>query len=66
MHFDVGPDLRIPPLVTIQEVKGHLGLLHLFADLKRRVNGIPNLPEHLSTLKSEKRWGWFVGLAVER
>ncbi|KAJ7598800.1 hypothetical protein C8J56DRAFT_1092684 [Mycena floridula] len=56
------------PLVEISSVKGHLALLHAFAQLKSKVEecnpaawDIPNVPED-----KERRWAWFVGLAVER
>ena len=54
--------------MKISEIKGHLALLHAFAELKKQVDGdeatvqvVPNV-----TLDRERRWGWFVGVAVER
>jgi len=54
--------------VKIPEIKGHLALLHAFAELKKQVDGdkvtvqvAPNV-----TLNRERRWTWFVGVAVER
>jgi len=49
----------------ISQVKGHLALLHEFSNLKKQVKGlqepIPQMPPYL-----ERRWAWFVALAVER
>jgi hypothetical protein len=64
-QFNIGT-LRTPePLVSISQVKGHLALLHAFAELKKHVEGlqepIPQMPADL-----ERRWAWFIALAVER
>ncbi|TFK20552.1 hypothetical protein FA15DRAFT_708011, partial [Coprinopsis marcescibilis] len=52
-------------LITAPEIKGHLALLNAFAELKKNVHAwpdsIPNMPPD-----EEKRWGWFVNMAVER
>ena len=51
--------------MNISQLKGHLVLLHAFAELKRQVEGlqerIPEMPADL-----ERRWAWFIALAVER
>jgi len=66
--FKIGQSRTSEPLVKISEIKGHLALLHAFAELKKRVDGdeatvqvAPNV-----TLNRERRWTWFVGVAVER
>ncbi|KAF8816815.1 hypothetical protein BYT27DRAFT_7206959 [Phlegmacium glaucopus] len=64
-QFNIGFERTQEPLVNISLVKGHLALLHAFADLKKHVEGlqeaIPQMPADL-----ERRWAWFVALAVER
>lgn len=64
-QFDIGVWRTSKPLVKISQVKGHLALLHAFAELKKQVEGleepIPQMPADL-----ERRWAWFVALAVER
>jgi len=64
-QFEIGSQTTPEPLVKISQVKCHLALLHAFAELKKQVEGlqepIPQMPADL-----EKRWAWFVGLAVER
>ncbi|KAK7037408.1 hypothetical protein VNI00_011158 [Paramarasmius palmivorus] len=59
------------PLVSMSHVKGHLRLLHAFATLRSQ---IINLSERdiedkfpwFTPHNKDKRWAWFVGLAVER
>jgi len=63
-QFNIGSRLTPEPLVNISQVKGHLALLHAFAELKKQVEeqeAIPHMPADL-----ERRWTWFVALAVER
>ncbi|KAF9463652.1 hypothetical protein BDZ94DRAFT_1192440, partial [Collybia nuda] len=67
--FIIGSKRTSAPLVNSAQLKGHLALLHAFARLRQRVDGfdgyvkqaIPLMPDDL-----ERRWAWFVGLAVER
>ena len=64
-QFNIG-SLRTPePLVNLSQIKGHLVLLHAFAELKKQVEElrepIPDMPADL-----ERRWAWFVAMAVER
>ncbi|KAG6915916.1 hypothetical protein DXG01_009286 [Tephrocybe rancida] len=67
--FAIGAGRTKAPLITSNQVKNHLGLLYAFATLKTRVEGInaerneeiPFLPQD-----PERRWAWFVALAVER
>ncbi|KAK0190289.1 hypothetical protein F5146DRAFT_1043593 [Armillaria mellea] len=54
------------PLVTISQLKGHLCLLKLFASLKERVEGLDRSKYRDAPEDKERRWSWFVGLAVER
>ena len=63
--FKVGRVFTDGLLVNIDQIKGHLALLYAFSNLKAEVDeldlGIQNIPDD-----REKRWAWFVGLAVER
>ncbi|KAK0447632.1 hypothetical protein EV421DRAFT_1706368 [Armillaria borealis] len=54
------------PLVTISQLKGHLCLLKHFASLKERVEGMDRSKYRDAPEDKERRWSWFVGLAVER
>ena len=66
-QFSIGSHFTPEPLVKISQIKAHLALLHAFAELKKKVEGlqkkrtIPQMPED-----RERRWPWFVGLAVHR
>ncbi|KAG6819750.1 hypothetical protein H0H93_009050 [Arthromyces matolae] len=68
-NFEIGSLRTTAPLVTTKQVKNHLTLLHVFANLRSQVNSIrvntqqavPFPPENI-----EKRWCWFVAMAVER
>ncbi|KAJ2936089.1 hypothetical protein H1R20_g1003, partial [Candolleomyces eurysporus] len=63
--FKIGGVFTEGLLVNIEQIKGHLALLNAFSNLKNEVEGltvdIKFMPKDL-----EKRWAWFVGLAVER
>ena len=51
--------------MNISQIKGHLALLHAFAELKKQVEGLEDfIPQMPADLKI--RWAWFVALAVER
>ncbi|KAK0447621.1 hypothetical protein EV421DRAFT_150806 [Armillaria borealis] len=55
------------PFVTISQLKGHLCLLKHFASLKERVEGRMDRSQYRDAPEDkERRWSWFVGLAVER
>ncbi|KAF8886972.1 hypothetical protein BD779DRAFT_1673001 [Infundibulicybe gibba] len=59
----------LEPLVRVPQLKGHLTLLKAFVDLRTRIENLDattagDLP-HLPAEK-ERRWTWFVGIAVER
>ena len=65
-QFLIGASYTEGPLVNIPEIKGHLALLRMFAELRNNVAGLgldsaPSIP-----VETEERWSWFVGLAVER
>ena len=65
-QFSIGSHITPEPLVNIPQIKAHLALLHAFAELKNEVEGlkegaIPQMPADL-----ERRWAWFVALAVQR
>ncbi len=65
----IGGRLVPEPFVTIPQLKGHLALLHCFAELKDKVEnmtkaeqaGYPQIPAG-----KDHRWNWFVALSVER
>ncbi|KAJ7134285.1 hypothetical protein C8R44DRAFT_609591 [Mycena epipterygia] len=62
--FTIGPHTT-GPFVSTRQLKEHLVLLDAFAELKTKVDAlsdgeIPHMPS------AERRWAWFVGLAVER
>ena len=67
--FTIGGTRTDSLLVNIPQVQGHLALLHAFAQLRTEIEvsevsltgTIPDMPTD-----KEKRWAWFVALAVER
>jgi len=64
-QFMIGNALTDAPLVSIQETKAHLSLLHAFAELRNSVDAVLG-PILGVQLDKEQRWAWFVGCAVER
>ena len=64
-QFTIGGSKTPAPLVSIAQIKGHLALLHAFAELKKKVEStefsLPNIPK-----EEDRKWAWFVALAVER
>ncbi|KAG6907306.1 hypothetical protein DXG01_009470 [Tephrocybe rancida] len=67
--FAIGARCTNAPLVSSAQLKNHLALLHAFAGLRTRIDGLyPGRNEEIPFLprEGERRWGWFVGLAVER
>jgi len=61
------------PLVSVGHVKGHLAILRAVARMKERVvhgeiggGGEERKEEGKEGKEGEKRWGWFVSMAVER
>jgi len=63
--FTIGSSTTTQPLVRIVEVKGHLALLHAFSELKNQVDALKVPVPHVPADK-ERKWAWFVALAVER
>jgi hypothetical protein len=66
--FTVGGKQTEGPLVTTAQLKGHLGLLRLFYILRETVEAGTDdrLPAWARQIEPERRWAWFVALAVER
>lgn len=69
--YTIGP-YRTAPLLTPSQLKGHLALLGAFSELKTTVEDLKNPTDSESKrfpflpAKKERKWTWFVGLAVER
>lgn len=68
--YRVGLSSLSNPLVTIPQLKAHLALLRAFKELRTTVQDtdakVLGLPVIVVELTPDKRWTWFVGLAVER
>ncbi|KAJ2912588.1 hypothetical protein MD484_g7833, partial [Candolleomyces efflorescens] len=64
-RFKVGGVFTDGLLVNIEQIKGHLALLDAFSNLKTQVEGLELESSYMSK-DPERRWAWFVGLAVER
>lgn len=64
-RFEIGGTYTQGILVDIPAIKGHLAMLDAFANLKKEVQEI-TIPIVDMPYDKEKRWAWFVGLAVER
>ena len=60
--FNIGTR-QTPPLVDSAQLKGHLALLHSFALLRSQIDG---LSASVVLEDKDRRWAWFVSLAVER
>jgi hypothetical protein len=63
--------LLTQPLVTVEQLDHHLGLLRAFRDLRRLVRepdveACHYIPQLALQLDADARWSWFVGLGVER
>jgi hypothetical protein len=54
---------RTIPFVYIALLKGHLALLHSFALLRSQID---ELSANVVLEDKDRRWAWFVSLAVER
>ncbi|KAH8823293.1 hypothetical protein DL96DRAFT_1469407 [Flagelloscypha sp. PMI_526] len=59
------------PLLTIEQLRGHLALINSNCELRRRVEALEPEQDLASQLfylpqGKERKWSWFVGLAVER
>lgn len=66
--FQVGKTLINGSLVSVSQIKSHLALLDAFAKLKSEIENLESLTDRFGELLEDpdKRWGWFVGLAVDR
>jgi hypothetical protein len=67
--FTIGTKTTVGPLVTPDQLKGHLNLLRAFAALRERVEkSNDGLGSSLSAndTPGECKWARFVALAVER
>jgi hypothetical protein len=61
--FSIGAG-RTTPLVDSAQLRGHLALLHSFAMLRSQID---DLGENFALLEDkDRRWAWFVSVAVER
>jgi hypothetical protein len=61
--FNIGAR-RTPPFVDSAQLRGHLALLHSFAILRSQID---ELGENFALVKDkDRRWAWFVSVAVER
>ena len=65
-QFQIGASNTDASLVRIPEIKGHLALLRMFAELKNKVVELGPGSAPYVPVEAEKRWSWFVALAVER
>jgi hypothetical protein len=56
------------PLVTPAQLKGHLAILRAFHGLRCVIEDAKDdrIPTWVKAMESERRWAWYVGLAVER
>jgi hypothetical protein len=70
--FQIGVLHTRNPLITPDQLKGHLALLRSFWALRVSVEGSEQvkvdgrIPDWALKFDKEARWAWFVGLAVER
>ncbi|KAJ6606211.1 hypothetical protein DFH09DRAFT_1017165 [Mycena vulgaris] len=64
--FTVGAGRTTKPFINVPQIKDHLALLHAFAELRVKVEETTDLGVSYVPTDKERRWAWFVGLAVER
>lgn len=69
--FLIGAHKVDASLVQIKDLKLHLALLRAFTELRTQVENqtgaaAAHFPEEAKQLSPERRWTWFVHLAVER
>jgi hypothetical protein len=61
---------RTEPLVDITQLKGHLALLNEFAEFRSLIDRLGELEANTKLQETseskDRRWAWFMGLAVER
>lgn len=71
--FKIGTRAVVNPLVPLEQLKSHLRLLGIFASMKQKIEDPDSdpqiaqmIPPLAKALSPEKRWKWFLELAVER
>ena len=71
--FTIGNQKVTRPLVSLEQLRSHLRLLGMFASMKQKVEDpdsdprlVQTIPPLAKALSPEKRWEWFLELAVER
>lgn len=66
--YHVGTVSLKKPFISVNEVKRHLSLLHAFYELKQKVLNVTSKVSKTlwAQLDAERRWVYFVGLAIER
>ncbi|KAF8664178.1 hypothetical protein AX16_000799, partial [Volvariella volvacea WC 439] len=69
IEYQIGSRKLRTPLVNAEQLKAHLSLLGAFAELREKVEmEYMDLPEWNYSMPNDpkRRWGWFIGIAVER
>ena len=68
INYVIGGHKLDSPLVRISQVKVHLSLLRAIHTLRTTIEAGKDarIPPEALALSETQRWGWFVGLAVER
>lgn len=71
--FTIGGRSILRPLVSVEQLRSHLRLLAMFASMKQKVDDpdsdprvAERIPPLAMALPPEKRWIWFLELAVDR
>lgn len=71
--FTIGSRKVSRPLVSVEQLRSHLRLLGMFASMKQKVEDpdsdprvVERIPPLAMALPPEKRWIWFLELAVDR
>jgi hypothetical protein len=64
--FRIGTWTTKGPLVTAEQLKGHLSLLGAFSDLRSKIEALPSPGTAQDASSAERRWALYVALAVER
>lgn len=67
VNFKIGSRQVTRALVTVRQLQVHLDVLRAFKNLRIKVEqGSNAFPQIANALNAEKRWRWFLELAVER
>lgn len=71
--FTIGSRRVTRPLVSLEQLRSHLRLLRMFAIMRQKVEDPDSdpqfaqmIPPLAKALSPDKRWEWFLELAVER